>query len=146
VHSNMYKYQQFFTDSCSFRFMFFVRFLFLFLTRALELVCLHYGYFSCLRIFVLFGTFFCLWIVASLTAVECKEVIWYPSSRTLQSLKSIPAFRINCVLIYLYIILFNIAVSKDMQAVKLCSSKILQFLTEVASWCRLSCIMTVKWW
>jgi len=37
-----------------------------------------------------------------------------------------------------------VAVSKGMQAVKLCTNKIVQFLTGGAGWCRLTCIMAVK--
>ena len=39
-----------------------------------------------------------------------------------------------------------VAVSKGMWAVKLCTNKILQFLTGDASWCRLTCVMAVKRW
>jgi len=36
------------------------------------------------------------------------------------------------------------AISQDMQAVKVCSNKILQFLTEGASELRLTCIMAIQ--
>jgi len=39
-----------------------------------------------------------------------------------------------------------VAVSIDMQAVKLCTNKILQFLTGTGDLRRLTCIMAVKWW
>jgi len=37
-------------------------------------------------------------------------------------------------------------ISKDMLAVKLCTNKILQFLTGGAGWRRLTCIMAIEQW
>ena len=37
-----------------------------------------------------------------------------------------------------------VVVRKGMQAVKLCTNRILQFLTGGAGWCRLTCVMTIK--